>query len=53
MLESAVVERVVVLDNLSTGHRGALSPDAAFVEGDIHAVVRDAWDYDASGSQRI
>ncbi|MCP4869238.1 MAG: UDP-glucose 4-epimerase GalE [Proteobacteria bacterium] len=27
--------RVVVLDNLSTGHRRALPPDAAFVEADV------------------
>jgi len=27
--------RVVVFDNLSTGHRAAVHPDAAFVEGDL------------------
>ena len=28
-------ERVVVLDNLSRGHRGAVAPEATFIEGDI------------------
>jgi len=35
-------EQVVVYDNLSTGHRGAVSPDAVFVEGDIHDTDRVA-----------
>jgi UDP-glucose 4-epimerase len=36
-------EEVVVLDNLSTGIRGLISPQAAFVEGDVadKALVKD------------
>lgn len=30
-------QRVVVLDDLSTGHRGALHPEATFVPGDIRS----------------
>jgi UDP-glucose 4-epimerase len=34
---------VVVVDNLSTGHRGAVSPSAAFIEGDFgnKELIRD------------
>lgn len=32
----AAGERVVVLDNLATGHRAAVAGEAAFVHGDIH-----------------
>jgi len=38
VVTAALVEgghRVTVLDNLSKGHRGAVHPDARFVEGDI------------------
>ncbi len=28
-------EDVVIVDNLQTGHRGAIHPEAIFVEGDI------------------
>jgi len=45
-------ERVVVFDNLYTGHRAAVHPDAIFVEGDLadRAAIRalfDAYDIDA------
>jgi UDP-glucose 4-epimerase len=38
----AAGEPVVVLDNLSTGHRAAVAPEARFIEGDIRdkALVR-------------
>jgi UDP-glucose 4-epimerase len=33
-------ESVVVLDNLSQGHRAAVHPDAIFVEGDLADPMR-------------
>ena len=34
-LVEAGQEKVVVVDNLVTGHRAAVHPDAAFYEGDL------------------
>ncbi|WP_110112164.1 UDP-glucose 4-epimerase GalE [Bacillus sp. CGMCC 1.16541] len=38
-------EKVVVVDNLQTGHKGAIHPDATFYEGDIRdkAFLRDVF----------